>query len=68
MKQRNLMRKLYREFGDDESVFVSECAKSERNRVVTRRSNAFDLSTEQYAAALYRDSIRKGWIYEESTE
>ena len=68
MKQRDLMRKLNHELGDKESALVRGYAEAEHKGIIMRRSNAFDLSAEQYGKALYRDGIRKGWIFEEPTK
>jgi hypothetical protein len=64
MNQRDFMRQLYQEFGDHEDILVREYAAGEERGIVTRQSNTHDLTPEQYARALYRDGIHKGWIEE----
>ena len=64
MSQRDHMRHLYKQHGDDETVLVAQYAKAERNSLVTRKRNTHNISSEQYSKALYKDGIRKGWIME----
>ena len=68
MKQRNMMRTLYRDLGDNEPALVNAYAKAERDRIVTRKGNTSNLSAEQYARALYNDGIEKEWITDDPTE
>ena len=68
MRQRNMMRTLYRNLGNNEAALIRAYAKAEHDRIVTRRSNVFNLSAEQYARALYRDGIQKEWIMEAPSE
>ena len=60
--QREVMRELFRRYGADEERIVREYAKAEKRGEVQRKSNAFDITPEQYARALWRDAVRKGWI------
>lgn len=62
MKQRDLMRCLYKEYGDNSDIIFIEYSKAERRGLVLRNKNALDLTSEQYAKALYCDGKRKGWI------
>lgn len=62
MNQRTFMRQLYKQYGNNESVLVAEYAKAEKNNIVQRKNNAYKISAEQYAEALYQDGIRKGWL------
>jgi len=64
MNQRTYMRQLYKQYGNNESVLVTEYAKAEKNNIVPRKKNTYKISAEQYAKALYQDGIRKGWIKE----
>jgi len=41
---------------------VREYAAAERRGEVKRNSNDHNISAEDYARALWRDGIRKGWI------
>ncbi len=62
MSQRDYMRRLFQEYGDNEDVLISNYAEGEKRGVVSRGSNMYELSPEEYAQALYNDGIRKGWI------
>ena len=62
MNQRDMMRALYRRFGDDEERLVAEYAAAEIRGDVARTSNTRGYSAKQYARALYQDGNRKGWI------
>ncbi len=62
MRQREYMRRLYARFGDEPDILIRRYADAERKGIVCRAKNTFDLTAEQYAAALYRDGKRKGWI------
>ena len=62
MNQRDMMRALYRHFGDDEERLVAEYAAAEIRRDVARTSNTRGYTPMQYARALYQDGRRKGWI------
>ena len=61
--QRDMMRTLYQKYGQDEATIVREYASAEKRGEVARKSNTHDYDTLQYARALWRDGIRKGWIY-----
>lgn len=56
------MRELVKRYGVIEERVVREYAEAEKRGEVLRRSNAFDITPEQYARSLWRDGIRKGWI------
>lgn len=60
--QRDMMRALFKVFGDDESAVCSAYAKAERNGSVVRDSNDYSIPAESYAKALWRDGISKGWL------
>lgn len=62
MSQRTMMRRLVRQFGEDEDAICRAYAEAERIGLVRRSSNVYGLSPEQYARALRRDGQRKGWI------
>jgi hypothetical protein len=62
MSQRGMMRKLVRDFGEDEEMVVGAYAEAELQGRVNRSSNLHDLTPEEYARALWRDGQRKGWI------
>ncbi len=60
--QRDVMRDIYRRCRGDEARIIQEYANAERRGEVSRSSNNYDLSPEEYAAALLSDARRKGWI------
>jgi hypothetical protein len=62
MSQRGMMRKLVRHLGENEMVVVRAYAQAERLGQVSRSSNRYGLTPEEYARALWRDGQRKGWI------
>jgi hypothetical protein len=56
------MRELVRRYGANEERVVREYAEAERRGEVQRTRNTYELTAEQYARALWRDAIHKGWI------
>jgi hypothetical protein len=58
------MRILYKKHKNEGLKIISNYASAELNGIVKRKSNKYLLSAKQYAEALYRDGIGKGWIYE----
>ena len=62
MKQRDKMRELVARLGDREDALIAAYATAERRGEVTRSSNDYSLSPEDYARALLSDARRKGWI------
>ena len=60
--QRDVLRDLVERFGRNEEKVVQEYAAAERRGEVKRKSNKYDLLPEDYARALWRDAVRKGWI------
>ena len=63
MMQREYMRTLYKKYGDDKIRIIKEYAIAEIEGKVVRFSNRGNLSGEQYAKALYKDGVRKGWLF-----
>jgi hypothetical protein len=61
-EQRDMMRALYRTFGDDEERLVAVYAAAEIGGDVARTSNTRGYAPKQYGRALYQDGHRKGWI------
>ncbi len=61
--QRDHMRQLYKDFAGDEKKIVNAYAAAESTNVVVRISNKYKITAIDYAKALYKDGIRKGWIY-----
>lgn len=60
--QRDYMRELVSRFGADEESIVREYANAERRGEVERKSNSYHLTAEEYARALWKDAVKKGWI------
>ena len=60
--QRDYMRELVKRFGADEERVIREYAEAEKRGDVERNRNAQNLTAEQYARALWNDSVKKGWI------
>ena len=56
------MRDLVGRFGADEERVVRAYAEAEQRGEVERSRNTYHLTAEQYARALWRDAVRKGWI------
>jgi hypothetical protein len=63
MRQRDMMRELVAKFGAREDVVVREYAKAEKAGLVPRTRNAHSRSPENYARALWRDAMKKGWLH-----
>ena len=59
--QRDYMRGLVRRFGVNEERVVREYAAAEERGEVERKSNSHRISAEQYARALWKDAVKKGW-------
>ena len=61
-RQRQYMRKLFTQFGSDQKKVCAAYAKAERGGLVTRSRDEHDTSPEAYAAVLWRDALRYGWL------
>jgi len=60
-RQSEHIRRLYREYLDAaEAVVTAQYAESERRGAVQRDSNAYGISSEDYAKALWRNGWRRG--------
>ncbi len=57
-----MMRQLIAKYGRNEDKVCSEYAAAESRGDVPRYSNRYELTSEQYARALWRDGDRKGWF------
>ena len=64
MTQRNKMRELSRLHGGDEARVIQAYAESEQRGEVDRERDIHTLTPHDYAARLFADGTRKGWIYE----
>lgn len=62
--QRDQMRELFRQYPGDREIVIHKYAKAERAGIVLRRSNSREITAEDYAARLFADGIKKGWIHE----
>jgi hypothetical protein len=58
------MRKLFRLHGGDEARVIQAYAEAEQRGEVPRVSDLHSLTADDYAARLFADGIRKGWIHE----
>jgi hypothetical protein len=56
------MLTLINRYGMNEERVVREYADAEARGEVDRKSNSRGYTAEQYARALWRDGVRKGWI------
>ena len=65
-KQTEQMRILYQQYKGEESRIIKEYAKSEELGIVVRKSNLNGVSPKEYARALFKDGVNKGWINERS--
>ena len=62
MTQRDFMRALAKQYGrHNRSLIVLAYAKGEKEGIVKRRNNASNYGAIDYAEAMYRDMINKGW-------
>jgi hypothetical protein len=64
MKQRDKMRELFRLHDGDEARVIQAYAESEERGEVERESDMRGLTPQDYAARLFADGTRKGWIHE----
>ena len=60
-KQVDYMRKLISELGRNQAAVCAAYAKAEDDGVVSRKSNDNNMSSLEYAIALWKDGERKGW-------
>jgi len=64
MKQRDKMRELFQLHRGDEARVIQAYAEAEERGEVPRESDLHSLTAQDYAARLFADGIRKGWIHE----
>lgn len=60
--QRDVLRRLVERFGMNEETVIREYAAAEKRGEARRDSNKYSISAEDYARALRRNGVRKGWI------
>src|SRR4051812_3696063 len=53
--QRDMMRQLYRQYGDDEERLIRAYADAEMSGEVRRKNNEYGLAPEEYARRLLAD-------------
>ena len=58
------MRELFRLHGGDEARVIQAYAEAEHRGEVERESDTHGLTPHDYAARLFADGTRKGWIHE----
>jgi len=64
MKQAEKMRELFRLHREVSSFVIQAYSEAEQRGEVVRKSNVNGLTSSDYAAKLFADGIRKGWINE----
>ena len=64
MKQRDKMRELFQLHRGDEARVIQAYAEAEQRGEVPRESDLHSLTSHDYAARLFADGIRKGWLHE----
>jgi hypothetical protein len=62
MTQRDFMKMLYQRHNGNRERVIQEYAAAEEAGLVIRQHNAHGLSPTQYARALFRDGLRRGWL------
>jgi hypothetical protein len=60
--QRDKMHECFRMHGPDADSVIRAYAEAERRGEVERKRNERGLTAEEYAAALWADAIKKGWL------
>jgi len=63
MMQREYMRLLYKKYGNNKSRIIQEYATAELEGKVVRFSNRGNRSGDQYAKELYREGVKRGWLF-----
>ena len=62
--QRDKMRELFRLHGGNRTRVVQAYAAAEQRGEVQRASDVHNLTADDYAARLFEDGIKKGWIHD----
>ena len=60
--QRDVMRDIYKANGGDKDASVKAYAQAERDGRAPRKNNTLEWDADKYAAELWRDGIKKGWL------
>ncbi len=60
--QREFMRGLVKQLGHNQKLVCASYSQAERDGIVERRNNTTGLSAENYAIALWKDGLKKGWL------
>jgi len=58
------MLKLIGRYGANKERVICEYASAEEKDEVERKSNSHNWTARQYARALWRDGVRRGWVNE----
>ena len=64
MKQRELMKHLYRTHRGDRTKIIAAFTEAEERGEILRKSGRDKTSPRQYASDLFSDGMRKGWLRE----
>jgi hypothetical protein len=64
MRQRDMMRELFRRFNGDRARVVEAYAEAERRGEVERVRDTHDMSSDKYASRLFADGVEKRWIHQ----
>lgn len=62
ISQRDRMRELSVQFDGDREKVCAAYAQAERDGAVSRHRNTHNMAPEDYAAALWEDGVKKGWL------
>jgi hypothetical protein len=62
MRQRDIMRRFYREHRGNAEQTIRAYADAERRGDVRRASNAYNIDALTYARLLFADGLRRGWL------
>lgn len=60
--QRDMMRILFKVHGGDKDAVIAAYAKAEREGRVLRLKNKIKYDADRYAAEMWRDGLKKGWL------
>ena len=65
LRQRDMMRMLYLQYGENERAVVNAYTAAERAGKVRRKRNRNGVRPGDYAQGVFRTGLREGWIYPE---
>ena len=61
-RQHDYMRELVTSLGYEQLAVCAAYAAAEADGLIARISNVHNRSPEEYALALWRDGVKKGWL------